>query len=167
MNTYMNDKIVETVKAKMKDDGITQEALANRLGMARTNLVRLVNGHVGSVPKRWQDVLDALGLELIAVPKEPFVKDTEKTAPETVPGRNIKTAAKETKLPPEVEELRRRWKSGEFKTKDVPTPGGVYLAPQAHRELEVLFGQLKQPHNYKRTLARLLEITELLPERDA
>ena len=65
----MNDKIVETVKAKMKHDGITQEALANRLGMARTNLVRLVNGHVGSVPKRWQDVLDELGLELVAVPK--------------------------------------------------------------------------------------------------
>lgn len=69
MNTYMNDKIVETVKAKMKNDGITQEALANRLGMARTNLVRLVNGHVGSVPKRWQDVLNELGLELVAVPK--------------------------------------------------------------------------------------------------
>ncbi len=65
----MNDKIVETVKAKMKSDGITQEALANRLGMARTNLVRLVNGHVGSVPKRWQDVLNELGLELVAVPK--------------------------------------------------------------------------------------------------
>ena len=47
MNTYMNQKIVETVKTKMKDDGITQEALANRLRMARTNLVRLVNGHVG------------------------------------------------------------------------------------------------------------------------
>ena len=70
MNTYMNDKIVQTVKTKMKEDGVTQEALAKRLGMERTNLVRLVNGHVGSVPRRWQEVLDELGLELIAVPKE-------------------------------------------------------------------------------------------------
>jgi transcriptional regulator with XRE-family HTH domain len=70
MNTYMNEKIVQTVKAKMKADGISQQALANRLGMERTNLVRLVNGHVGSVPRRWQEVLDELGLELIAVPKE-------------------------------------------------------------------------------------------------
>lgn len=69
MNTYMNDKIVQTVKAKMRNDGVTQEALAKRLGMERTNLVRLVNGHVGSIPRRWQEVLDELGLELVAVPK--------------------------------------------------------------------------------------------------
>ncbi len=70
MNTFVNEKIVKTVKAKMKEDGVTQEALANRLGMKRTNLVRMVNGHIGSVPRRWQEVLDELGLELIAVPKE-------------------------------------------------------------------------------------------------
>lgn len=69
MNTCMNNKVVRTVRAKMKADGVTQEALAKRLGMERTNLVRLVNGHVGSVPKRWQQVLDELGLELVAVPK--------------------------------------------------------------------------------------------------
>lgn len=70
MNTYMNEKIVRTVKAKMKAEGVTQDALAKQLGMERTNLVRLVNGHVGSIPRRWQEVLDALGLELVAVPKE-------------------------------------------------------------------------------------------------
>ncbi len=61
---------MRTVKAKMKEDGVTQDALAKQLGMERTNLVRLVNGHVGSIPRRWQEVLDALGLELVAVPKE-------------------------------------------------------------------------------------------------
>jgi transcriptional regulator with XRE-family HTH domain len=70
MNMNMNEKIVQTVKAKMKQDGISQQALADRLGMQRTNLVKIVNGHVSGVPRRWQEVLDELGLELIAVPKE-------------------------------------------------------------------------------------------------
>ena len=69
MNSVMNPKIVETVKAKMQADGVTQTALAERMGIERTNLVRIVNGHIGTVPKRWQQLLDELGLELVAVPK--------------------------------------------------------------------------------------------------
>ncbi len=70
MNTHMNTKVAGAVKSKMKADGLSQQALADRLGMKRTNLVRMLGGHVGSVPRRWQEVLDELGLELIAVPKE-------------------------------------------------------------------------------------------------
>ena len=53
----------------MQADGVTQTALAERMGIERTNLVRIVNGHIGTVPKRWQQLLDELGLELVAVPK--------------------------------------------------------------------------------------------------
>ncbi len=66
----MNEKIVRTVKAKMEADGISQGELSRRLGMERANLVRLTNGRGGGIPRRWQEVLDELGLELIAVPKE-------------------------------------------------------------------------------------------------
>jgi AraC-like DNA-binding protein len=66
----MNEKIVRTVKAKMEADGISQGALARQLGMQRSNLARLVNRRAGDIPRRWQEILDALGLELIAVPKE-------------------------------------------------------------------------------------------------
>ena len=65
----MNPKIIDAVKTKMQADGITQTALAERMGIERTNLVRIVNGHIGTVPKRWQQLLDELGLELVAVPK--------------------------------------------------------------------------------------------------
>ena len=66
----MNEKIVQTVKAKMEADGLTQGALARDLGMERANFARLMNRRTGGVPRRWQEVLDKLGLELIAVPKE-------------------------------------------------------------------------------------------------
>ncbi len=69
MNSVMNPKIVDAVKTKMQADGITQTALAERMGIERTNLVRIVNGHIGTVPKRWQQLLDELGLELVVVPK--------------------------------------------------------------------------------------------------
>jgi transcriptional regulator with XRE-family HTH domain len=66
----MNEKIVQTVKAKMEADGISQGELSRRLGMQRSNLARLVNRRAGDIPRRWQEILDELGLELIAVPKE-------------------------------------------------------------------------------------------------
>ena len=66
----MNEKIQQAVKAKMDTDGISQSALARQLGMERANLVRLTNGRAGDIPRRWQEILDALGLELIAVPKD-------------------------------------------------------------------------------------------------
>lgn len=174
----MNDKIVETVKTKMKSDGITQAVMADRLGMARTNLVRLVNGHIGSVPKRWQDVLNELGLEVIAVPKDADVSEPEQKMP-------VETAATEPQLdvsqddtkgsvkravpieiPPEVAELRRRWKAGEFKGKDTRTPGGMWFGSTAHTEMGHLFGALEHKHKPRRKAAveKLLAVAALNPK---
>jgi hypothetical protein len=66
----MTEKIRQAVKAKMEADGISQVKLAQLLDMQRPNLVRLINGPEHGMPRRWQEVLDALGLELIAVPKD-------------------------------------------------------------------------------------------------
>jgi transcriptional regulator with XRE-family HTH domain len=69
MNNVMTEKVIKAVRARMHEQGITQTELAERLGIERTNLVRMVNGHVGTIPRRWRELLDELGLELIAVPK--------------------------------------------------------------------------------------------------
>lgn len=66
----MNEKIRRTVKAKMEAEGLSQVKLAQRLDMQRPNLVRLLNGPEHGIPRRWQEVLDELKLELIAVPKD-------------------------------------------------------------------------------------------------
>ena len=54
----------------MKERGITQVKLAREVGMEQPNVQRLLAGRVGAVPDSWQKVLDALGLELIAVSKQ-------------------------------------------------------------------------------------------------
>lgn len=53
----------------MKARGLTQETLAEKLGTLQPSIARLLSGRSGAVPKLWQDVLDELGLELVAVPK--------------------------------------------------------------------------------------------------
>ena len=66
----MNEQVRQTVKARMKERGITQVKLAQEVGMEQPNIQRLLAGRVGAVPDSWQRVLDALGLELIAVSKQ-------------------------------------------------------------------------------------------------
>lgn len=53
----------------MKAQGLTQEGLAEQLGTVQPSIARLLSGRSGAVPKLWQEVLDTLGLELVAVPK--------------------------------------------------------------------------------------------------
>lgn len=66
----MNEQVRQAVRERMKDQGITQVELGEQIGMAQPNVQRLLSGRVGSVPESWQKVLDALGMELIAVPKQ-------------------------------------------------------------------------------------------------
>ncbi|GGM02481.1 hypothetical protein GCM10010841_08770 [Deinococcus aerophilus] len=66
----MNEQVRHTVRARMKAQGITQIELGELVGMAQPNVQRLLSGRVGAVPDSWQKVLDALGLELVAVPKK-------------------------------------------------------------------------------------------------
>ena len=53
----------------MKTLGLTQGTLAEKLGTLQPSIARLLSGRSGAVPKLWQEVLDELGLELVAVPK--------------------------------------------------------------------------------------------------
>lgn len=59
----------EIVRQRMKAQGLTQEVLAEKLGTLQPSIARLLSGKSGAIPKLWQEVLDELGLELVAVPK--------------------------------------------------------------------------------------------------
>lgn len=68
--TGMNETVRQGVKDTMKARGLTHQELADLTGIERPNITRLLTGAVGKVPDNWQRVLDALGLELVAVPKK-------------------------------------------------------------------------------------------------
>lgn len=69
MRAGMNEEVREAVKREMERRELSQGELARQLEMERPNLTRLLSGRSGKIPKVWQDVLDALDLELVALPK--------------------------------------------------------------------------------------------------
>ena len=60
----VNREIGDAVKAALKEKGMTQAQLAKQLGMEPTNLSTLLAGRNSGVPKRWQEILEAVGLKL-------------------------------------------------------------------------------------------------------
>ncbi|WP_231557291.1 helix-turn-helix domain-containing protein [Deinococcus sp. YIM 77859] len=66
----MNEQVRRAVRERMQEQGLTQTELGELVGMAQPNVQRLLAGRVGAVPESWQRVLDALGLELVAVPRK-------------------------------------------------------------------------------------------------
>ena len=65
----MNQKVREAVKEAMNTRELSQGELARQLEVDRPSITRLLSGTSGKVPKLWQEVLDALDLELVAVPR--------------------------------------------------------------------------------------------------
>ncbi|WP_245588482.1 helix-turn-helix domain-containing protein [Deinococcus pimensis] len=66
----MNEQVRAAAKARMKERQLTQTELAKKTGLTQPALAKLLNGNVGRVPENWQRILDELGLELVAIPKE-------------------------------------------------------------------------------------------------
>ena len=66
----MNEQIRQAVRTRMKERRMTHENLAEQISIQRPNVTRLLTGQSGAVPENWQKMLDALGLKLIAVPRE-------------------------------------------------------------------------------------------------
>ena len=65
----MNLQIRESIKNRMRQQNLSQEALGELVDMAQPNIARALSGRSGSIPSTWARILDALGLELVAVPK--------------------------------------------------------------------------------------------------
>lgn len=63
---FVNREIRQAVKALMRERGITQEQLAEEIGMKRTNLNQMLNADT-EIPQRWQDVFKVLGKKIALV----------------------------------------------------------------------------------------------------
>lgn len=65
----MNPQVREAAKVGMAARGLSQVALAERTGVKQATVSRLLAGARQGEPETWQRLLDAVGLELVAVPK--------------------------------------------------------------------------------------------------
>ena len=65
----MNAQIRRAIRVRLAERDLKQRDLADLLGMKPQYVSRLMTGDVGKVPDAWQKVLDALDLELVAIPK--------------------------------------------------------------------------------------------------
>lgn len=70
MMERMTDDIRRAVRVELAKRDFSQAELARQLGMAPQYLSNMMRGKVSRMPEAWQKVLDALGLELVAVPKD-------------------------------------------------------------------------------------------------
>lgn len=68
--TGMNDQVREAVAKALKERGISQKDFAQSIDLEPPNLSRLLNGHSGRIPENWQRILDALELDLVAIPRK-------------------------------------------------------------------------------------------------
>lgn len=66
----MNEAVRQAVKAAMKERGLTQERVAEEIGLHRVQVNRLLNGKSNDVPESWKRILDLVGIDLAPVRKE-------------------------------------------------------------------------------------------------
>ena len=66
----VNQDVRTQVKAVMKEKGLTQQAIADKLGVDRVYVNRMLSGHASQVPGRWSEMLELLGLELTVKTKD-------------------------------------------------------------------------------------------------
>lgn len=72
----MNKQVQEAVRQELKRRKMTHGDLAHLISVERPNLTRVLTGKSGKVPKMWQEIFDALGLEIIVVPKSGSISTT-------------------------------------------------------------------------------------------
>jgi transcriptional regulator with XRE-family HTH domain len=66
----LNERISKQLKLEMKKQGVTQVALAERMGLKLASVNQVVNGKRSGVAKPLEAILDALDLELVVKPKD-------------------------------------------------------------------------------------------------
>lgn len=65
----MTDKVREVVRVELARRQLKQTELADKIGKSRQYVNAAIQGRAADMPEIWQQILDELGLELIAVPK--------------------------------------------------------------------------------------------------
>ena len=68
----MNDEIRAAVSARLAEKHMSRSELARSIGKHPNSVTRALNGlkDGGQIPPIWQDILNALNLELTARPRE-------------------------------------------------------------------------------------------------
>lgn len=77
----MNDHIRSVVKQVLKQRGITQLELAQKLGMKPPHISRMLSSGAdggGKVPENWEAILEALQLELTVQPSSKETSNAKK-----------------------------------------------------------------------------------------
>ncbi len=67
--TQTDKAIRDTLKRTMREQGLTQAALAERLGIKQPSVADILTGRRGRQPESLLNLLDAVGLELTIQPK--------------------------------------------------------------------------------------------------
>ena len=65
-----NDKLLKDIARHMRIEGITQTELAQRIESSRSYISQVMTGEKSRLPKTIEKILDTLGLELVAKPKD-------------------------------------------------------------------------------------------------
>lgn len=61
----MNSSIRQTMKDKLVECDMTQYRLAKEINVTQSNMIKMLNGKSGTVPKKWQEAFDYFNLELV------------------------------------------------------------------------------------------------------
>lgn len=67
---HMNEGIRRAVRVSLAERDMSQTDLAEKIGVSRQYVSRIMQGQVGKIPPAWQRILDALDLDLVAVPRD-------------------------------------------------------------------------------------------------
>jgi antitoxin component HigA of HigAB toxin-antitoxin module len=67
---FMNDRIKAAIRTVLEERGITQEELAQKLGIKQPSVAQVLSSRRAKVPQSLLDILEALDLELVVVPKQ-------------------------------------------------------------------------------------------------
>jgi transcriptional regulator with XRE-family HTH domain len=66
----MNAQIRKAVRIELVRQDMQQRDLARITGMSQQHVSGLITGRSGNLPEGWEKIFEALGLELVVVPKE-------------------------------------------------------------------------------------------------
>jgi ribosome-binding protein aMBF1 (putative translation factor) len=69
----MNGEVRQAAKRALEEKGWSQQELAAEARVKQATVSRLLAGERQGEPATWQRLLDALGLRLAALPKEPHI----------------------------------------------------------------------------------------------